>query len=127
MTPQPMGGSQALPPPLIRLYHGTDLASANAIIINGLDVSAAAALNGTGDFWASSDRATADWFAMANPANGTPARFEFDLPLPVLHALLSVVPIRAYLHGAGDYEFLPGAYPLLNQSMQNRQVISPVP
>lgn len=122
-----MSASLPLPPPHIRLYHGTDLASANAIMINGLDASAAAAFNGTGEFWATTDRATADWFAMANPTNGTPARLEFDLPLPVLIALLNGIPIRAYLHGAGDYEFLPGAYPLLNQSMQNRQVISPVP
>lgn len=127
MTPHPMSGSLPSPPPLMRLYHGTDLASANAIIVNGLDVVAAAAFNGTGEFWATSDRATADWFAMANPANGQPARLEFDLPLPVLTALLSGWPIRAYLHGADDYEFLPGAYPLLNLSMQNRQVISPVP
>jgi hypothetical protein len=94
---------------------------------NGLDVAAAAAFNGSGEFWATSDRTTADWFAMANPANGTPARLEFDLPLPVLIALLSGLPIRAYLHGTGDYEFLPGAFQLLNQSMQNCQVISPVP
>ncbi len=127
MTSHPMGGSLPSLPSLMRLYHGTDLASANAIIANGLDVAAAAALSGSGEFWATSDRATADWFAMANPASGTPARLEFDLPLPVLIALLSMLPIRAYLHGADNYEFLPGAYQLLNQSMQNRQVISLVP
>jgi hypothetical protein len=127
MTPHPMGGSPPSPPPLMRLYHGTDLASANAIIANGLDVAAAAIFNGSGEFWATSDRATADWFAMANPANGAPARLEFDLPLPVLFALLNVLPLRAFLHGADDYEFLPGAYQLLNQSMKNRQVVSPVP
>ena len=127
MTPQPMGGSLPSLPPLIRLYHGTDLASANAIMINGLDVGAAVTLNGTGESWATSDRATADWFAMANPANGPPARLEFDIPQPVLVALLSGMPIRASLHAADDYEFLPGAYSLLNQSMQNCQVISPVP
>jgi hypothetical protein len=80
-----------------------------------------------GEFWATKDQTTADWFAMTNPANGQPARLEFDLPLPVLITLLSQLPIRAYLHGADDYEFLPGAYQLLNQSLQNRRVISPVP
>lgn len=126
MMPQPIGESFASPP-LIHLYHGTDLISANAIMTNGLDVSAAASFNGTGEFWATSDRTTADWFAMANPANGAPARLEFDLAVPVLIASLNGMPIRDDLHGAGDYEFLPGAYPVLNQSMQNGQVISPVP
>lgn len=127
MTPQLLGANLPSLPPLVHLYHGTDLDSANAIMVNGLEVAAAAAFNGAGEFWATSDRATADWFAMANPANGSPARLEFDLPGPVLIALLGVSPIRVYLHGTGDYEFLPAAYPLLNQSMQNRRVISPVP
>lgn len=34
--------------------------------------------------------------------------------------------MRLY-HGADTYEFLPGAYQLLNQSMRNLQVISPIP
>lgn len=86
MIPIPIGGNPIPPPPLIHLYHGTDAASANAIIANGLDAAAAAAFNGSGEFWATKDQTTADWFAMTNPANGQPARLEFDLPLPIFVA-----------------------------------------
>jgi hypothetical protein len=111
----------------IRLHHGTDDDSANDILNNGLDAVNAARHNVTGEFWATTSPADADTFAQVNPAAGTPARFSFDLLLPVLAALLASNPPRAYQHGSDWYEFLPASYPTLNRHMTNRQVVSPVP
>ncbi len=69
---------------ILRLYHGTDRASATDIALNGLDGNRAAAFNGSGEFWATVDVAMADTFAFVNPAGGIPARFDFDLPVAVL-------------------------------------------
>jgi len=112
---------------VIRLHHGTDLGSANDIDANGLDAARAAAFNGGGEFWATVDVAVADMFAQVNPASGIPARLDFDLPVTVLAALLTVNPPRAYQHGADVYEFLPTAFATLNAHMTNRQVLAPVP
>jgi hypothetical protein len=111
----------------IRLYHGTDLASAEEIRDHGLDAAAARAFGGGGEFWATTDRATADLFAQANPAGGPPARLDFVVTAHVLRALLSANPPLVYQHGDDTYEFCPGSYPTLNQAMANRQVVSPVP
>jgi hypothetical protein len=111
----------------IRLHHGTDLASANDIALNGLDGARAAAFNGSGEFWATVDVAMADTFAQVNPAGGPPARLDFDLPVAVLVALLTANPPRAYQHGPDVYELLPAGFPSLNAHMIHRQVVSPVP
>jgi hypothetical protein len=110
----------------IRLHHGTDLGSANDIAANGLDAARAAAFNEGGEFWATMDVAMADTFAQVNPAGGTPARLDFDLPMTVLAALLAANPPRAYQHGADVYEFLPAAFATLNAAITNRHVVSPV-
>jgi hypothetical protein len=115
------------PQPLVRLHHGTDLLSAIDLRDNGLDQARAAAFNATGEFWATTDLAMADTFAQVNPAGGIPARFDFDVPQAVLDALLGAHPPQAYLHGNDVFEFLPVSFPMLNQQMMNRQVISPVP
>jgi hypothetical protein len=112
---------------LIRLHHGTDITSAEEVQDRGLDATAARAFGGGGEFWATTDLATADLFAQANPAGGPPARLDFALPAHVLMALLSANPPLAYQHGDDTYEFCPDSYPTLNQSMTNRQVVSPVP
>src|SRR5260370_3337196 len=123
------GSSQSgiAPQGYIRLHHGTDLASANDIMNNGLDQARAAAFNASGEFWATTDLATANTFAQVNPANGAPARFDFNLPPQVLAAFLGASPPRAYQHGSDVYEFLPAAFPMLNQHIANCQVVSPVP
>jgi hypothetical protein len=113
--------------PSVRLYHGTDLASANDIQAHGLDAARAAAFNGSGDFWATTDLAAADVFAQVNPANGVPARLAFDLPLAVLHGLLGSPGPAALQHGNDLYQFLPRGFPTLNRHMTNLQVASPVP
>jgi hypothetical protein len=120
--PEPDGGA----PGVVRLCHGTDLASANDIANHGLDQQQAAACNGSGEFWATTDPDAADWFAQANPNSPPAARLEFDLPDGVLQALLGSLPPAAYQHGADNYEFLPASFPALNQSRNNVQVI-PLP
>jgi hypothetical protein len=116
--------------PTIRLHHGTDEDSANDLLLHGVQQAPAALFNVSGEFWATSSAADAETFAQANPAGGVPARFSFDLPLWVLQALLNVTLPRAYQttdSGVDWYEFLPSSFPLLNQHMANRQVVSPVP
>lgn len=115
---------------VIRLHHGTDENSANDLHLNGVNQAQAAAFNVSGEFWATTSVADAETFAQVNPAGGVPARFSFDLPLAVLQTLLNTAPPRAYQHttaGVSWYEFLPSSFPLLNQHMANRQVVSPVP
>ncbi|MGL4553490.1 MAG: hypothetical protein ACRC33_20175 [Gemmataceae bacterium] len=115
---------------MIRLHHGTDASSAHDTLVNGIQVAGAAAFNVSGEFWATTSAADAETFAQVNPAGGVPARFSFDLPVSVLQALLAAAPPRAYQHtsaGVDWYEFLPDGFPLLNQRLTNRQVVSPVP
>jgi hypothetical protein len=111
---------------VIRLYHGTDLASANDLLQNGVSQSRAAAWNGSGEFWATSDRGRAELFALSHPDSPPAACFEFDLAEPVLTAMVRTSPPTVIRHGDGDYEFLPASFAVLNQNMANRQV-TPVP
>jgi hypothetical protein len=111
---------------VIRFHHGTDLTSANDLLLNAVDQQHAAAWNGTGEFWATSDHHRAEWFALSHPASPPAACFEFDLREAVLLVILQMNPPGAKYHGAGDYEFQPASFPLLNQHMNQRQVV-PVP
>ena len=116
--------------PDIRLHHGTDEGSANDLLQHGVHQAPAAAFNVSDEFWATTSVDDAETFAQVNPAGGVPARYSFDLPLWVLQALLNANPPQTYQHttaGVDWYEFLPGGFPLLNQHMANRQVVSPVP
>lgn len=106
---------------LIRFHHGTDRVNANDLFQNGVNQQHAAAWNGSGEFWATTDHRRAGWFALSHPASPPAACFEFDLPEPVLMAILQMAPIAAIQHGPNDYEFLPASYPLLNQGMRNKQ------
>jgi hypothetical protein len=115
---------------VIRLHHGTDENSAIALLQHGVNQAQAAALNVSGEFWATTSMVDAETFAQVNPAGGVPARFSFDLALAVLQKLLNANPPRAYQHttsGVDWYEFLPSGFPLLNQHMANREIVSPVP
>ncbi len=112
---------------VIRLYHGTDFASAVDIRDNGVDEARAALFNGNGEFWATTNPGTADVMAQVNPSAKQPARLEFDFPVAVLQELLSLLPLQVFLIGGEDLQFLPPAFPLLNRYMANRRVISPVP
>ena len=109
------------------LYHGTDLASANDILSNGLDATKAAAYNVGGELWASEDPNVADIFAQVSPAGGVPARFEFEIDVALLRVLQARSPAVVVTHvgmGSGsDYEFLPGSFPDLNQYMTGKQVV----
>jgi hypothetical protein len=108
---------------LIDFHHGTDLTSANDLLYRGLDASAAARYNGSGEFWATTDFTVAEWFAKANPANGMPARFHFALPEEVLQLLLARLSGGVIMHSAVNFEFFPASFPLVNQHISNRQVV----
>lgn len=112
----------SVPQRLIRFHHGTDQASANDLLHNGVNQQHAAASNGSGEFWATTDHRRAEWFALSHPASPPAACFEFDLPEPVLMAILRLAPAAALRHGRNDFEFLPASYRLLNQGMQNEQI-----
>ncbi len=109
-----------------RLHHGTDQNSANDLLHNGVDHQHAAAWNGSGEFWATSEHHRAEWFALSHPNSPPAACFEFDLPALVLLVMLQLNPPGAVHHAPGDYEFLPASHALLNQHMSNKQV-TPVP
>lgn len=109
--------------PVIRLYHGTDLACANDLLINGVNQAAAAVWNGSGEFWLTTDPSRANWFALSHPNSPPAARFEFELPEQALQALLATVPPVAAQHGATDYELLPARFARLNTAMQNQRVV----
>jgi hypothetical protein len=106
----------------IRLHHGTDQTSANDLLQNGVDQQHAAAWNGSGEFWATSEHHRAEWFARSHPTSPPAACFEFDLPESVLLVILQMNPPGAIHHVPNDYEFLPGSYELLNQHATNKQV-----
>jgi hypothetical protein len=120
---QPEEGTSQRP---IRFHHGTDQASANDLLQNGVNQQHAAAWNGTGEFWATCDHHRAEWFARSHPSSPPAACFEFDLPESVLLVILQMNPPEALHHAPDDYEFLPGSHALLNQHLTNVQVV-PVP
>src|SRR5436190_22274273 len=94
------------PSRFVRLFHGTDQGGANDLLQNGVSQVQAAAWNGTGEFWATSVRSRAEFFALSHPNSPPAACFEFDLPEPVLAAILQMIPAGGMQHGADDYEFL---------------------
>jgi hypothetical protein len=110
----------------IRFHHGTDQTSANDLFQNGVNQHHAAAWNGTGEFWATTDHRRAEWFALSHPSSPPAACFEFDLPEEVLVVILQMNPPAAMHHVPSDYELLPGSHGLLNQHMTNKRV-TPVP
>jgi hypothetical protein len=108
----------------IRFHHGTDQTSANDLLQNGVDQQHAAAWNGSGEFWATSDHGRAEWFALSHPSSPPAACFEFDLSGSVLRVILQMNPPGVIHHAANDYEFLPASYLLLNQHMTSKRVVS---
>ncbi|HEV2949984.1 MAG TPA: hypothetical protein VGX70_21585 [Gemmataceae bacterium] len=99
---------------LIRFHHGTDLTSANDLLQNGVNQQHAAAWNGSGEFWATSDHHRAHWFALSHPSSPPAACFEFDLPESVLVMILQMNPPGGIQHGPNDFEFLLASHALLN-------------
>jgi hypothetical protein len=107
-----------------RFHHGTDQTSANDLLLHGVSQQHAAVWNGSGEFWATSDHKRAKWFALSHPSSPPAACFEFDLPESVLLVILQMNPPGAVHHVPNDYEFLPVSYPLLNQRITKRLVVS---
>jgi len=97
--------------------------SAMDLLQRGVDQAAAAAWNGSGEFWVTTDLHRANWFARSHPGSPPAARFEFDLTQGSLVAILNLFPSGAVQHGTSDYELLPVSYALLNIAMINRQVV----
>jgi hypothetical protein len=127
MTTEPETGESESPSPqTVRFFHGTDAISAQAILQNGLDASLAARYNGSGEFWATTDLTTADWFARTNPANGVPVLFEFTLSEQVFQHLVQQRPRVVIVHSSQDCEFLPPSFDLLNRHMTGQRVV-PLP
>jgi hypothetical protein len=110
----------------IRFHHGTDQTSANDLLQNGVNQQQAAAWNGSGEFWATTDHHRAEWFSLSHPSSPPAACFEFDLSESVLLVMLQMNPPGAKHHAPDDYEFLPASHALLNRHMTNKQV-APVP
>ena len=108
---------------VISLYHGTDVASANDILTNGLDPAKAAIYNGAGEFWTSDDIAVAGWFAKTNPRGGQEAILIFEIQEGELQRMIAIRPKVVVVHDGHDYEFLPACMPLLNQVMVNSRVM----
>src|SRR5205807_3583206 len=88
----------------VLFHHGTDQSSANDLLGNGVNSQHAAAWNGSGEFWATTDHHRAEWFALSHPSSPPAACFEFDVPEPVLLAILQINPPAAVHHGPNDYE-----------------------
>jgi hypothetical protein len=84
------------------LFHGTDVNSASDIIENGISRNAAARYGGDGQFYTTTSRSDAEFFARANPAEGPPALVGIRLPGGVDQAVA-----QALLEPFGP---LPGAY-----------------
>jgi hypothetical protein len=80
-------------------------------------------INVTGEFWATTDQRAADWWARSSPNSPPAARFEFDLPVQVLQALLAATPAAVLNHRPYDYEFLPASFAQLNRHMHNQHVV----
>jgi hypothetical protein len=108
----------------IRFHHGTDLRCATDLQQNGISQAQAAAWNGSGEFWATTDHGRAEWFALSHPSSPPAACFEFEVPESVLMCLMQMNPPAAIRHGTSDYEFLPASYASLNQHMMNRAVVA---
>jgi hypothetical protein len=79
----------------IRFHHGTDQVSAIDLLRNGVNQPHAAAWNGSGEFWATTDHGRAEWFSLSHPSSPPGACFEFDLSEWVLPAILQMNPSGA--------------------------------
>lgn len=111
----------------IRLHHGTDKASAEDLLQNGISQTRAVGCGGTGEFWTTTEVADSETFAQVNPASASPARFSFDVAVTTIQSLLNSKPPQAHKHGTDWYEFLPTSFAELNRSMVNRKVVFPIP
>src|SRR6266849_4911037 len=110
--------------PTLTLYHGTAKASADDILKYGLDASKARRYNAGGEFWATTDQLTAEIFAQANPAGGTPAYLVFEVEDTVLKLLLAQNPVVSEFYSPNAYQFLPSSFDFLNRAMIKKHVVS---
>jgi hypothetical protein len=109
---------------MIRLYHGTDIQSAQHILTNGLDRGKSARFNGGGEFWVTSIASSADYFARANPSGGTPVLLAFDLPDDLLPALAAATPAIVVDHEDSTWECFPPSFKAINRHMANCCIVT---
>jgi len=69
------------------LFHGTDAASAEKIVGEGISKEAARRLGGGDVFWTTPNAETAGWFANSNPAGGAPGIVGIRIPAGGLDAM----------------------------------------
>jgi hypothetical protein len=86
----------------ITLYHGSDVASVQSIVSNGIDKAAARAVGGGDVFWATADKDLAMCFARANPVGGAPSIAGFTIQEATLKSLIKskaimIDPTGAYM------------------------------
>ncbi len=70
-----------------RVYHGTDAASADDIVDNGLSVQRGERYGGDGSFFTTTNRGDAELFSQVNPAGGKPCVVCIDIDNGVLDSL----------------------------------------
>jgi hypothetical protein len=103
----------------VRLYHGSILASARSIEVDGLNRTSAIAAAGTGEFWATIDLSAAITFAQTATLIGIPIVLRFDLSSSVINTCLERNWLAIHGQGQTDYEFSPRSFSLVNRSMNN--------
>lgn len=108
----------------VRLFHGTDVGTADWIGAHGLNYERMVrCCPGAWAFWTSLDPRIAHLYGAMNPSQGEPAIISFDLPGPILLEWLAGEPPLA----GGDvndkaYCFLPQTFPTINKVMVNYSV-----
>ena len=96
------------------LFHGSDVASVESMVANGIDKQAARALGGGDVFWATTDKEVATLFAQANPKGGSPAVAAFKIPTSTFQNLIKT--------GAIEID-RTGAYMVKNWEKFNKAII----
>jgi hypothetical protein len=102
----------------VRFQHGTDAKSGDSLLSFRLNRDKAREFGDDGDFWATLLPRNAAFFAIANPANGDPVIFSFELPLQLVADLMGRSPplvilddvtIQAFRFSHDGFEIVNGA------------------
>ena len=107
----------------LRLFHGTDLCSANWIAEYGLSWERLSTVEGAFAFFATIDQKIASQYAAINPAMGTPAILGFGVPVVVMQEFLTSEPpgVIEYVEDKA-YAFDPDTFSTMNYVMTNMTV-----
>jgi hypothetical protein len=105
-------GASDLADEAITLFHGTDAESALGIVQDGLNLEKALVSGGDGSFWTTTAVEDAEQFAVVNPAGGSPAVVQVQVPAKLINNLVNdgLLTINDSV-----YQFAAGAYDRLNE------------